>query len=57
MSVMWHGRHDLVPLASPGFSGEQAIGGGCASRNGKCAVDGADEDEDDDGGGGSAKMG
>ena len=57
MSAMWHGRHDLVPLASPGFSGEQAIGGGCASRNGKCAVDGADEDDDDDGGGGSAKMG
>ena len=56
---MWQGRQDFVPLASPAFSAEQPMGGGCASRKGKCA---ADVDEGVGDGlsavwGGSAKMG
>ena len=58
ISAMWHGRHDLVPLASPAFSAEQPMGGGCARRKGKWA---ADVDEGAGVGadvcGGSAKMG
>ena len=65
---MWHGRHDFVPLASPAFSDEQPMGGGCARRKGKWAADEVDragaaaaEDEESDDlsavCGGSAKMG
>ena len=57
MSAMWHGRHDLVPLASPALSAEQPIGGGCASRKGKWAEGAAAGEDLSAVCGGSAKMG